>query len=491
MKQPFLRFYLNGRPNKHGEKKIMLDINMGYSVVDPTKLVKQFNSDRKIYKPVYISTRCRIKPEHFGKYIQKGSRKVHVFDEKIFLQYSKTHRSVKTRLDKMTHAVNEVVNQFYIQEIEYPTPEAFKKSLEMKLGRTPKEVVREKGILEFLYDKIKDDREAIVMKKKDAPTENYIKTYVSLSRMFENYQITKNTLVVFSDFNSKGFYWDFFKVVDAIYRGEIQVDNPNQLKKQRKDPTGYGAKSINKYVKLLHRILSLGRKEGENVTLDLSDNSLFLENPPAEKEIYLTEADLQKAITNTVSDPELKNTRQYIIMASLMGLRVEDMEHLHRLSPELFKGKRGSFYGVKTTIRKTKSEVIIPLLKPVRELLEANGNTFPVFKEHDVNTGLKRFCKLSEIDSLEKRTKISFTQGKIVTADIPKHELVSTHDCRRSFITNLLKNNVNGERIKYITHSQKQDSKDMIALYNKASLIDKAELFLSELELSDSEIYAY
>lgn len=45
-----------------------------------------------------------------------------------------------------------------------------------------------------------------------------------------------------------------------------------------------------------------------------------------------------------------------------------------------------------------------------------------------------------EIDSLEKRGKIIFNQGKIVATGIPKYDLVTTHDCRRSFITNLLDN---------------------------------------------------
>ena len=201
--------------------------------------------------------------------------------------------------------------------------------------------------------------------------------------------------------------------------------------------------------------------------------------------------EIQKAIENLIGNKELENARQYLIMASLMGLRIEDMEQLHKLSPETFKGRRGEFLGVKVEIRKTKSQAIIPLLKPVRDILKQNGNSFPVFKEHAINTGLKSLCKLLEIDSPEKRTKISFNQGKIVSKDIPKYELVSTHDCRRSFITNLLDNTVDGEKIKYITHPKKLNSKDMIALYNKASLIDKAESFLEELKRSRSKIYCY
>lgn len=491
MKQPILRFYLDGHPNKSGERQIFLDINIGYSEIDKSKKITKFNSDRKKYKPIKISTLCRIKPENFGKYIQKGKRRVFVFDEKIFNQYSRNNRSIKTRISKIKSVVDDVTNHFFITETD-PTPSEFKKLLEIKLGRKKKEVKKQKTVLEFLYQKIENDREAIKMKKKDAPSENYIKTYVSLSRMFENYHIINNTEILFSDFNDTKFYWSFFKLADDVYRGEIEVNNPYQARKQRKDPTGYSTKSINKYIKLLHRILSLGKKSGANITLDLSDGNLFLENPPAQKDIYLNEKEIQTAITNPIGNNELENARQYLIIASLVGLRVEDMEDLHHHSPELFEGKKGSFYGVKTKIGKTNSEVIIPLLKPVRDILKINNNRFPIFNEQIVNVNIKRVCKFLKIETLEEKTKISFNQGKIVTTGIPKYELVSTHDCRRSFITNLLKNNINGERIKYITHPKKQDSKDMIALYNKANLIDKAEMFLSEIiSISKSEIYCY
>ncbi len=481
MKQPVLRFYLDDKPNRNGEHQIFLDISIGFS---------EIASDRKKYKPVKISALCRIKPENFGKYIEKRGGMAFVFDEKIFNQYSRNKRTIKTRLDKIENAVNEVANQFFIQEI-HPSQQEFKEALLIKLGRKKKEVIKEKTVLEFLYAKIENDREARRLKRKDALSENHIKTYVSLSRMFENYHIATKTEVKFADFNHKPFYWNFFKTVDSIYRGEIEVDNPNQSKKQRRDPTGYGVKSINKYIKLLHRVLALGKKMGENVTLDLSDGSLSLENPPAEKEIYLSESEIQTAIDNTIDGGELKNAREYLIMASLMGLRIEDMEQLHTLSPEIFQGKRGTFYGVRTKIGKTKSEAIIPLLKPVRDILQSNNNAFPVFKERAINISLKKLCGMLEINSMEKRTKVSFNQGKIITTGIPKYELITTHDCRRSFITNLLQGNVNGEKIKYITHPKKLDSKDMIALYNKASLVDKAETFLAELKVVNSKVYVY
>ncbi|GAA3608893.1 hypothetical protein Q4Q39_17470 [Flavivirga amylovorans] len=157
MKQPFLRFYLDSHENRNGERKIFLDISIGYSEIDYGKSVKNFNSDRKKYKPIKIATGCRIKPENFGKQIEKGSKKVFSFDKKIFDKYSRVNRSIRTKLEQIENAVIEVTNHFYIKK-HNPTPKEFKDLLEIELGRKAGEVIKQKSVLEYLYDKIKADR---------------------------------------------------------------------------------------------------------------------------------------------------------------------------------------------------------------------------------------------------------------------------------------------------------------------------------------------
>ena len=487
MKQPITRFFLDKRLNKNGTKRIYVDIHYGYSEIDYKKTRKNFNSDRKDYKRVVVYTQCKIKPENFGKTIIKGSRKVFAFDQKIFDKYSRTNRAIKTKLEQTKNAVTEVANQFYIKRTN-PTPEEFKESLLIELGRNNGDVVKEKTVLEFLYDKIANDRENAEKGKKGALSPNHIKTYVSLSRMFENYQIAVEKEILFSDFNNKKFQWQFFEVVDSIYRGEIEVNNPNQKRKQATDPTGYGAKSINKYIKLLHRVLRLGKRDGFNMTLDLDDPNLMLENPPPQKEIYLNEQELEKIINTKVSDDKLLNAKQFLIIGSLMGLRVEDMTTLHKLKPKQYSKNGQSFTGVEIYVNKTDKDVVIPLLKPVRDVLEQNDNRFPVFRE-SVNRHLKTFCELAGIDSIEERTKISFRDGKLETLKLPKYKLVSTHDCRRTFITNLGLKGVGKDIVESMSHPKKKNSNDMMAVYNNADMVDKAVVFLNAIEKIESSVY--
>jgi len=489
LKHPTLRFYLDTYKNKKGEKKIFVDISYAYSEIDFNKSQKSFNSDKKSYKRVKLFTGCKIKPENFGKEVEKGSRVVFTFDEKVFNRYSRTNRAIKTKLDQIENSVNEVANQFYVNKLN-PTPSEFKSKLLIELGITQNEIIKEKSVLEYLQEKIETDREDAKQGKKDALSLNHIKTYVSLSRMFENYEIATKKRVLFSDFNNRNFQWEFFGVVDSVYRGEVEVNNPNQSKNQRKDPTGYGVKSINKYIKLLHRVLRLGKRDGYNMTLDIENSNLMLENPPAQKEIYLNENELKTIIETKVTDPELLNAKQYLVLASLMGLRIEDMSKLHELKIEIFKKEGKSFKGVKIYINKTKTEVIIPILKPVQDVLDNNQGKFPLFRE-TANKHIKTLCAILKIDVLEERTKISFRDGKLETLKIPKWQLITTHDCRRSFVTNLGLKGVNQDIVASITHPKKKDSNNMMSVYNNSSMVDKAFTFLEAVDKIKSEIYFY
>ena len=480
MNLPIIRYYLDSRKNTKNEQRIFIDISFSYSEFD-------YDNSKTKYERVKYFSGCYIKPEYFVKQVNRGSKTVSTYDEKAFNRYSKSNRAIKTKLEQIETAINNVANRFYVNK-QNPSPKEFKSELLIELGETKKQVVREKSVLEFLQEKIKTDKEDTKQGKKNALSVNHIKTYVSLSRMFENYEIATKSTVMFSDFNAKNFQWDFFEVVDSIYRGEIEIDNPNQSKKQRKDPTGYGVKSINKYIKLLHRVLKLGKGAGYNMTLDVEDSSLKLENPPPQKEIYLNENELKKIIDTKVIEPELLNAKQYLVMASLMGLRIEDMSKLHELSPKSFKKDRKSFLGVKVNVKKTKTEVIIPILKPVKEILDKNQGKFPLFRE-TVNKHIKTLCSILKIDTLEERTKISFRDGKLETVKVPKCELLTTHDFRRSFVTNLGLKGVNQDIVASITHPKKKDSNNMMAVYNNSSMVDKAFTFLDAIDKIESNVY--
>jgi len=105
----------------------------------------------------------------------------------------------------------------------------------------------------------------------------------------------------------------------------------------------------------------------------------------------------------------------------------------------------------KTKKSKAKGEIAIPILKPVQDIIEAR-NGFPKFNhEQAFNKAMKVIAELAGMDEQieagrqqKVKVKRKDKDGKRYTAEVmrkvtsmhPKHALMSTHSCRRSFASN-------------------------------------------------------
>lgn len=480
MKEPKVRFYLDTRVNKNGKQRILVDISIRSTKVN-AKNVKR-------YSPITISSGCTIEQSLFGG---KGTKFNKEKFEKNAIHNSRLKR-IKKELRAIEDAVDEVSYDFYLKNIT-PTKKEFKSALEIKLKREKKQ--NELSVLEYLSKVIEQDKKALDENKDSPRGKETIKSYVSLSRMFENYHIAKNTVIMFRDFTNE-FYWQFFEVCDKIYSDEITVVNPNQKKNQRKDPDGYGAASINKIGKTLKSLLRMAIVDGYTVPLVFNDKrqplSLKIEKKPTDP-ILFSETELMTVINANVSgDKVLLNAQQYIIIASLTGLRVGDMSKLHKLTVKEFNTGVKAFIGVDTDISKVKSEAIPPLLKHVRDVLNANGGKFPKFEERAVNLGMKRLGELLKIDEVVQISKLSFRDKEYKIVDVEKYKALTTHVCRHSFITNLALHGVDEKIIMALTHPKKTDSENnMFNVYFKADNEYKSRRLLKAIEGIDSEVYTY
>ena len=76
----------------------------------------------------------------------------------------------------------------------------------------------------------------------------------------------------------------------------------------------------------------------------------------------------------------------------------------------------------------------------------------------------------------------------IQTRDL--NEVISSHDLRKTFYTNLLQKNVPIGVIESMTHPQRKLTA-MSKYYNKLSLLDKAKTFVDEINKINSSIYYF
>jgi len=479
MKNIKTRYYLEPKTNKVEERTkpelIMAEINYGYATITP--------KGAKRHKPTRFSLQVTILPNRFGK-----PETNYKFDEGVFKKANKNDATVRNRMLNFETALNEIAST-HITNRTIPTPkelnDALAERLRPEVVKAPKE-----GILSYLYRKIEKERANSSKSMKTSKAENTIKTYVTLSHLIENYELATNTKLMFEALDSNK-YWHIWDVLDDIFKGVVEVDNPNQPKKQRKQPEGYRVSSLRKHQRTFITTLREASREGYKTPLDVHDENLLLNKVEASKDFYVEVDELQKVISTDVSfDPDLQSAKDYLIVACLTGSRYESMEELHDLKIEHYKDNKYDFKYIHSKHNKTKTEVCIPLLKPILQVIKVSGKLPQVTDNAGINKNLKELFKHIGLNRMVTKKKITYSSGKS-ESQVPMCNLISTHDCRGTFYSNLYQLGVSETVIDNITHPDRNPNNTMAKVYNKTTMLAKAKMFVDEIKKVKSDIYTF
>jgi len=478
MKTPIIRYYLEPK-HKDVESRvipetILVEVNYGY--------FEKASNGIKRSKPFRISLGSRILPINFGRKLDNF-----VYDDNVFKKFSKKNNTIKVKMGLLETAVYELENHYVVNQM-MPVPAEYKEALKIKLYGKKDDEIAEKSILDFVYDKIKSDEDNLQIEQKKGISEGTIKSYRTLSHHIENYQIATGDVLTFSNFDEAR-YWNFWRILNNIFKGEITVVNPEQLTKQRTNPDGYSASSLQKHQKNLLSVLRIAKKEHE-VVLNLDDESLTLKDSESMKDFYVLETELQKIISTDVShDVRLQRAKEYAIVASLTGMRFESVIDAVNEAIQEYKDEGFNFQYIHSKHNKTQTEVYIPLLKPVRDILKNYNGRFPEFPVNQIiNEDLKKLFTYLEINSTITITKVTYTEGTKIT-NVPKSSVISTHDFKHTFYSNLYKHRVKQSVIDDITHPDRAPKNPMAKIYNRSNMLDKAKMFVTEINKINSEIY--
>lgn len=479
MKNIKTRYYLEPKATKVEERikpeLVMAEINYGFATITP-------KGDKR-HKPARFSLQVTIKPASFGR-----PEKNYKFDEDIFKKATKNNATVRNRMLNFETALNEIASTYIINKT-IPTPKELNESLTERLRpevvKAPKE-----GVLSYLYRKIEKERANSGKSMKTSKAENTIKTYVTVSHLIENYELATKTMLMFEALDSNK-YWHIWDVLDDILKGVIEVYNPNQPKKLRKQPEGYLVSSLRKHQRTLITTLREASREGFKTPLDVHDVNLLLNSVEASKDFYIEVDELQKVISTDVSfDPDLQSAKDYLIVACLTGLRYESMEELHSMKIEHYKDDKYDFKYIHSKYNKTKTEVFIPLLKPVLKVVEVNDKMLEVTDNSGVNKNLKELFKHLGLNRKVTQTKVTYRSGKL-ESEVPMSTLISTHDCKGTFYSNLYQLGVSETVIDNITHPDRKPKNAMARVYNKTTMLAKAKMFVDEIKKVESDVYCF
>lgn len=180
-----------------------------------------------------------------------------------------------------------------------------------------------------------------------------------------------------------------------------------------------------------------GRAEAENIIINQSyKNRVFVAKEKHDyKEPYFDEIEISKIYNLDLSkDVTLDNVRDNLIIGLWTGLRVSDFNNKLKLD-----NFHDDFIEIET--EKTKTFVSIPVHWMIREILnKRNGNLPEKISDPKFNKHIKSISKrlkfnqsmMGGVSTVDKKTGIKRKVVKVYE----KHELVTSHICRRSFATN-------------------------------------------------------
>lgn len=439
--------------------------------------------DKKIYRKFQVSLGVKIEPRHFGK-----SDTNYRYDNKILNKHANQNGSIKVRMNLFEKALIATEN-FFLLDNYTPTVKEFKEELSIRFGLTKrKEISTNPSISSFLKAKIECDEKNIGSQRKDAISEQTIKLYRTLALYVDNYETVTKTKLLFENLNVD-LWWKFWDTQDDILRGKIQLPVKEGRRKQTVKEYGFAVNSIRKYQTAFIKVLRLAQADNIPMSLDLNDKTLVLKAVPSHKDFYINEGILQEIINYSPDSEALREAKEYILLACLTGMRYQSMAIAHISQIKQCVEHDYNFYYIHSHQGKTKTDCHIPLLKPVLDILDRHGNRFPKFSQNAViNRNIKELFEVIDINVVE--TIHSFKDG-LIKKKRKINELVSSHDFRKSFYTNLILLKVNDRVIDNITHPDKPRENSMANTYNKATMLDKAKMFVDEIKMVNSDIYSF
>ncbi|MES2389273.1 MAG: site-specific integrase [Bacteroidota bacterium] len=197
----------------------------------------------------------------------------------------------------------------------------------------------------------------------------------------------------------------------------------------------YASGTINTHIKNLKVFLKWASENGFNVPV----SGLAIKKPKAERATiqFLNEDELAK-VENAVLPPSLDRHRDLFLFTCYTGLRYSDLANL---KPENYKNSQ-----LKITTIKTHHEIFIPIHPRAKDIIEKYGGKLPhPVSNQKMNDALKKIGFAAGLTDMEQI--VSYKGGKRIQESLPKHELLTCHVGRRTFIIYSLQRGVRPETL--------------------------------------------
>ncbi len=198
---------------------------------------------------------------------------------------------------------------------------------------------------------------------------------------------------------------------------------------------GLKQNTIGKHIQNLKAVLNSATERGINKRMDFKSRS-FKKTTENSSQIHLTENEINEMYNLDLSnDKRLERVRDLFIVGCCTGLRYSDFSKIRK--ENIVNGY------INLDVNKTKQQgLIVPIHPFVEEIMlkyKNNENHLPnTISDDKMRVYLKEIGQM--IPSLNDYFMKSYMlKGKRVEENVKKYELIGTHTARRSFATNMYK----------------------------------------------------
>lgn len=244
---------------------------------------------------------------------------------------------------------------------------------------------------------------------------------------------------------------------------------------------GYSVNYVGKNIDNLKAVCNDAAKNGFSTSPTMVMIKSFSEKKEPEAIIYLSDEELNQIESTKFENEALNNAKKWLLLGCQLGQRGGDLLNITEKNIRQIKDIRL----VELVQQKTGKLIAVPLLPKAEEIIK-DGFPYPIALQN-FNEYIKEICKEAKIEKPTEGRKRMPYKGKkkgvqpSVKGVYPKHELIGSHVCRRSFATNYYQKiptpvlmNITGhstERmfLKYIGTTAYDNAYQMAEYFNKLS----------------------
>lgn len=435
------------------------------------------------------------------------------------LEYLKRKKSSKAI--KLIHRINDferninLTEQFFKVEKKVPSKFEFRDKLIQLLAQdglisynnSNSTIIEENIYFDSFIDSFIKENICTNQRLRNYKADSTIAKYKVIHKHLVKYQLWKKLRLKMIDITNN----DLIKIVDSVNTLNLDKKTPvyleNDLKKfatsidlnyllkinhrNTRNEKGMSEVTARNILSNLKTFVKHAQKKNLMLGVNLNDDTLnYSVNHNAKSNLYYSNELLEHIYDYDPLNVKTQIAKDYILIASLSGMRYQSVCELNEYSIKELKNEEGeSFYAMANIARKTRNELLSPIFKPVKEIYLRN-ECFPTFPDLvSLNKYIKElFTEMNindEINYVEYIYNYQVIESKRKISDI-----ASSHDNRGSFITNLNLMYVDPHIVKAMTHEKIHD-RSSHQIYLKRKMDDLAIQFYNHTKNLNSRVYTY